>query len=190
MEQRINPLIRILTVLGIFALLALTSCNTEKKLAKAINKHGQKESVTYVVEKYPEYFKDFIVRDTVEVMLRDTITIEATTLDTLFIIDDQDGTYVAENEALKLQIQMLNGKLKAKVTGKPKEIIVEKLVEVPVEVDKPCPDTEIFYQDLSKMQLKHKTIQNVLAFSILFNVLLLAILAYAAYLHSKRQGIS
>jgi hypothetical protein len=189
MEQRINPLIRILTVLGIFALLALTSCNTEKKLAKAINKHGQKESVTYVVEKYPEYFKDFIVRDTVQVTVRDTIKIEKTVLDTTFTMAE-DGTLVAENEHLKFELTKLGDKYKAVLTGKPKEIIKEKIVNVPVEVDKPCPDTEIFYQDLSKMQLKHKTIQNVLAFSILFNVLLLAILAYAAYLHSKRQGIS
>lgn len=171
-------------------LIALTSCNTEKRLQKAINKHGQKESVTYVVEEYPEYFKNFIVKDTVQVTLRDTVKIEATTLDTLFIIDDQDGTYVAENDALKLQITKLNNQLSAKVLGKPKEIIVEKKVEVPVEVDRPCPDTEIFYQDLTKMQLKHKTVQNLLATSLIFNVLFLALLCYAAYLHSKRQGIS
>ena len=190
MNQRISPLIRILTVLGIFALLALTSCNTEKRLARAINKHGQKESVTYVVKEYPEYFKDFIVKDTVEVVLRDTVTVEATTLDTLFIIDEQDGTYVAENDALKLEIVKLNNKLQAKVTGKPKEIIVEKKVEVPVEIDRPCPDTAIFYQDLQKMELKHKTVLNMLVTSILFNVVFLGLLCYAAYLHSKRQGIS
>jgi hypothetical protein len=158
-------------------LIALTSCNTEKKLAKAINKHGQKESVTYVVKEYPEYFKDFIVRDTVQVTVRDTIKIEKTVLDTTFTMVE-DGTLVSENEHLKFELTKLGNKYKAVLTGKPKEIIKEKIVNVPVEVDRPCPDTEIFYQDVQKMELKHKTVQNLFMFSLLLNLIFLFVSLY------------
>lgn len=185
MENRINIKYRLGIVFIILTLLGLTACSTEKKLQKAINKHGQKESVTYVVENYPEYFKSFIVKDTVEVMLHDTVTIEATTLDTLFIIDDQDGTYVAENDALKLQITKLNNKLKATVLGKPKEIIVEKEVKVPVEVDKPCPDMITFYEDLNKTQVELKSKNNLIGILSVVSFIFLVLMTYFAYL-SKR----
>jgi hypothetical protein len=176
MKQILIKLGSILTLV----LIILTSCSTEKKLQKAINKHGQKESVEYVVKKYPEYFNNFLVKDTVEVLLKDTVIVEETFLDTIFVAD-VDGTYVAENESLKLQITKLNNKLKAKVNVKPKEIIVEKEIKVPVQIEKPCPDLQIFQNNITELNYKIKSQKKVINGSILFNIFLLLLVAFMLY---------
>ena len=176
MKQILIKLGSILTII----LIILTSCSTEKKLQKAINKHGQKESIEYIVKKYPEYFNSFLVKDTVEVLYKDTVFIKESSLDTTFIAD-LDGTYVAENQSLKLEITKLNNKLKAKINVKPKEIIVEKEIKVPVQIEKPCPDLDIFQKNIIELEYKLKNQHKVLIGFILFSILLLILLGLIVY---------
>jgi hypothetical protein len=180
---------RILNLLGItiaLILLVLTSCSTEKKLQKAINKHGQKESVGYIVNKYPEYFTSFSTVDTVTI--KDTVLIPTSELDTLFIIDEQDGTYVAENEALKLEVIKLNDKLKVKGTVKPKTITIEK--EVPVIVNKPCPDSFLQKDTIQALTLKLSNNKVKLKNYLIIIIILIITNLIGWYLvYRKRQGI-
>lgn len=164
----------------ILGLIILTSCSTEKKLQKAINKYGQKESVEYIVKKYPEYFNNYLVKDTVDVIIHDTIITQEIKLDTVFVFNE-DGTYTAENESLKLELTKLNNKLKAKVNVKPKEIIIEKKVEVPIQVEKPCPDLELFKSSVIALNYKIKSQKKIITGFVLFNIFLLILLGFIFY---------
>ena len=160
--------------------LLILSCNTQKQLQRAINKNGQKESIQYIVKKYPEYFNNFAVKDTISALLKDTVFLKEVVMDTTFVLET-DGTYVAENESLKLELSKLNNKLKAKVKGKPKEIIVEKEVKVPVEIEKPCPDLQIFQDEIVRLEYKNKSKNKVMVISIFMNILLFLALGYIFY---------
>jgi hypothetical protein len=116
----------------LFALL-LSSCSTEKKLSRAINKHGQKESVAFIVKTYPEYFKyeAQIVHDTVPVIITES------KVDTTFI--ELRDTITIQNEKIKVVLQKtdqgwnLSGSVKADT------------IFVPVQVECPpltCPDMD------------------------------------------------
>ncbi len=89
--------------------LLFISCSSEKKLHSAIQKHGIKESVGYVVTKYPEYFKQesITIHDTL--IKRDTITIEPKLYDFQAELDSLN-MFKFENEKLKLSINKNTGK--------------------------------------------------------------------------------
>jgi predicted small secreted protein len=112
----------------------LSSCNTQKALQKAINKNGQRESVAYVVAKYPEYFinteKTDTIRDTIKVV------VEKITHDTIIKLD---STFFFENKDLKLiLVRLSNGKIK--VRAEIKEKVILKPYEKVVKLYIPCPD--------------------------------------------------
>lgn len=158
----------------------ILSCNTQKQLQRAINKNGQKESIEYIVKKYPEYFNNFAVKDTISALLKDTVFLKEVVMDTTFVVET-DGTFVAENESLKLELTKLNNKLKAKVKGKPKEIIVEKEIKVPVEIEKPCPDLQIFQDEIVKLKYEEKAQKKAFRISLFFNILLFLLLGFIFY---------
>lgn len=166
----IDILIAIVVIVSLFfVLLAGTGCSTEKQLKKAINKHGQKESVAYVVFNYPEYFKQKNIRDTI----RDTLYIElpeANHTDTIknFIITEirkdtcliKAKTKTFENEFIKTVASVNNnGDLMLSITEKKKTIIAE--TERAVSYDcPPCADVEVLKSEIEK-QLKTKlTLRN------------------------------
>ena len=47
----------IYVVIGFIALFALSSCSSQKRLQRRIERHGIKESIGFITRKYPEYFK-------------------------------------------------------------------------------------------------------------------------------------
>ena len=159
--------------------LFITSCNSEKRLQRAINKHGQKESATYFVSYYPEYFKvESSIVDTT-IIIHDTILVKGgISIDTIFI-SPKDGTDVAfENEFLKMEILNLNGKLQLK--GKCKDRIITKIDTISIIV--PCP--EIICPDIPQViNNKKKSWLSELIISISFNLFMCLLVLY--YLISK-----
>lgn len=132
---------------------ALSSCNTQKSLQRAINKHGQKESIAYVVKKYPEYFKSTIIRDTIH----DTIEVVVPEYKYETVIEF-DSASVIENEKLKIEITRLkNGKISVKAKCKTDTIYYPNTKIVEVECP-PCPDADklTLQKDETDMQVLYK----------------------------------
>jgi hypothetical protein len=158
----------------------LLACNTEKRLQKAVNKHGQKESMEYMIKRYPEYFIDYTFTDTVLVPVIDTLKVPEITLDTLFI-PQPDGTFVAENESLKIQIYKLNNELRLKGTCKEREIIVEREVSVPVEVTKPCPELFLTKNTINSLEKEVIKYRNRFFTSLIISLFLILTIVYFVY---------
>lgn len=134
-------IVRLIIILFLFA-----SCNSEKQLQRAINKHGQKESAAYFVAKYPEYFKERIVHDTIHDTIPVLIPQETHNgeIDTCALNDlfTKNKTLQTEIDGLKLELYKKdNGTIGAKITTP------EKKINVPVEVTPSftcpsCPDID------------------------------------------------
>lgn len=130
--------------------LLIISCSSEKKLHRAIQKHGIKESVGYVVTKYPEYFKQESVTIHDTLIKRDTIIIEPKIFDFKSELDSLN-MFKFENEKLKLSINKNTGK--GKITIKYDTIFrVDTLYR-----DIKCP--EIICPDIDKLN-SHKSNKN------------------------------
>jgi len=128
-------------ILGIITILflTLTSCSSQKRLQRRIERHGIKESVGFVIQKYPEYFKakDTIIKDTIEV--HDTVTIKADTI-TAFLNDSSDF-YHYRSDSLSLVIDKLTGRVK--IVYKEKKVPITKTIYRNVPCPKTiCPDCE------------------------------------------------
>jgi hypothetical protein len=121
-------------VLGIITIvfLALTSCSSEKRLQRKIERHGIKESITFVTAKYPEYFKskDTIIHDTI--IKHDSIIVP--TIDTTVILSDSSNFYHYRSDSLTLLIDKLTGSVKIKI--KQRTIYLHDTITVVI----PCPE--------------------------------------------------
>jgi hypothetical protein len=122
----------------------LSSCSTQKKLKRSIERHGIKESIGFVVSNYPEYFRaeSVTVHDTIEI--HDTIIKEAFTIDTVIVTD----TFRFENERLKIELNRVTGTFRA--TVKHDTIFVNKTVPIAVK----CP--ELICPDVAKLEVKQR----------------------------------
>jgi hypothetical protein len=142
-QKEMKTLVRFFLIIISLALVAaMFSCSTEKKLHRAINKHGQKQSVAYIVANYPEYFRQSepqTVRDTV----RDTLEIirPEVSLDSTFA--HLADSLILENDKLRVAlIKTANG---WNLSGTAKADTVYYPVEYPVEIPCPtiiCPDID------------------------------------------------
>ena len=121
----------IFIALGIVAIFALSSCSSQKKLQRRIEKNGIKESITFITKKYPEYFKskDTIIKDTI--VIQDTIRIKADTV-TAFL-SDSSNFLTLNNDSISLTID--------KATNKIRIVYKERLVPITKVIYRsvPCP---------------------------------------------------
>lgn len=112
-------------------LLFLASCSSEKQLQRRVEKHGIKESIGFVVNKYPEYFKS---KDTT---IHDTTIIERVVkvpvIDTMVILSDSSNFYHYRSDSLSLLIDKLSGRVKIKI--KQRRIYIHDTIRVSI----PCP---------------------------------------------------
>jgi hypothetical protein len=128
-------------ILGIITILflTLTSCTSQKRLQRRIERHGIKESVGFVIQKYPEYFKgkDTVIHDTTIIEK----VVEVPTIDTTVILSDSSDFYHYKSDSLSLLIDKLTGSVKIKI--KQKRIYIHDTVSVAVPCPKIiCPDCD------------------------------------------------
>ena len=111
--------------------LALTSCSSEKKLQRRVERHGIKESIGFVINKYPEYFKtkDTIIYDTTIIER----SVEVPTIDTTVILSDSSNFYHYKSDSLTLLVNRLTGRVKIRL--KQRMVYVHDTVRVSI----PCP---------------------------------------------------
>lgn len=127
--------------IGIIAIVffALTSCSSEKRLQRRVERHGIKESIGFVIAKYPEYFKtkDTIIHDTTIIERR----VEVPIIDTTVILSDSSDFYHYRSDSLTLLINKLTGRVKIKI--KQRRVYIRDTVTVAVECPQIiCPDCD------------------------------------------------
>lgn len=121
------------------AFLALTSCSSEKKLQRRVERHGIKESIGFVIAKYPEYFKskDTIIHDTI--VKHDTIV--PPQLDTTLVLSDSSGFYHYKSDSLTLLVNKLTGRVK--LNYKPRIIYIHDTIPIMTKCPQIiCPDCD------------------------------------------------
>lgn len=126
--------------LGAVVIFLMSSCaSSQKRLQRKIERHGIKESVGFVIAKYPEYFKS---KDTI---IHDTLTIikEVTppTIDTTLVLSDSSNFWIHNSDSLSIIIDKLTGRLKLNI--KPRTIYLHDTITVATECPQIiCPDCE------------------------------------------------
>ncbi len=118
--------------LALTAIVLLASCSSEKKLQRRIERHGIKESIGFVVGKYPEYFKskDTTIHDTTIIER----LVEVPTIDTTVILSDSSNFYHYMSDSLSLLVNKLTGSVKIKI--KQRRVYIHDTITISV----PCPE--------------------------------------------------
>jgi len=121
----------IFIVTGLVAIVCMASCSSQKRLQRRVERHGIKESVSFVIQKYPEYFK---IKDTV---IHDTLikvdSVIVPTIDTTVILSDSSDFYHYKSDSLTLLVNKLTGRVKIKI--KQRTVYLHDTLTVSV----PCP---------------------------------------------------
>ena len=129
----------IFIILGIISIFFMASCSSEKRLQRRVERHGIKESVGFVIAKYPEYFKtkDTVIHDT---LIRfDSVIVPQ--IDTTVILSDSSNFWVHSSDSLTVLVNKLTGKLKMNI--KPRVIYLHDTTFVAVECPEIiCPDCD------------------------------------------------
>jgi hypothetical protein len=118
---------------------ALFSCSPEKRLAKAVKKHGPKEVAAHIITFYPEYIGtdtvrvDTIIEKVVEVLVPE---IRHDTVIEVKIEKEGIARFDYNDSKLWIKIRVVNGK--ANLEYLVKERTVKDTVHVPVTVKVPC----------------------------------------------------
>ncbi len=115
--KNLNSALLLLVVLSIFG------CSPDAKFQKAVNIYGQKESVKFITEKYPEYFLH--KRDTV----RDTVIIKEAKIDSGFSLLNLRDTIFIQKDRLVLKAYMKHDSVF--INAKCKTDTIYKLVQCP-----------------------------------------------------------
>lgn len=115
-------------------LLLLESCSTQKRLQRSIEKHGIKESISFVGAKYPEYFRtdSVTVHDTI--IRTDSIRIPG--VDVSVSLRDSLDWLVHESDSLRIAVNTKTGK--TRVVVEPRLIEVHDTIHIRTE----CPPIE------------------------------------------------
>jgi hypothetical protein len=130
--SNINKLFLIVLLAG------FTSCiSSQKRLQRRIEKHGIKESISFVSNKYPEYFesKDTVIHDTI--IKVDSVLIPD--IDTTVILSDSSNFYHYKSDSLTLVINKLTGRAEIHVKTKTVYFHDTTYVEIPCPEIK-CPE--------------------------------------------------
>jgi len=121
----------IFILLSITAMFFFCSCSSQKRLQRRVERNGIKESISFVIDKYPEYFKlkDTIIHDTTIIERR----VEVPTIDTTVILSDSSNFYHYKSDSLTLLVNRLTGRVKIRI--KQRTVYIHDTVTVSI----PCP---------------------------------------------------
>jgi hypothetical protein len=115
MKNPLNSLIATVVVL-LFIWLAFSSCNLEKmhnrQFQTAVNKYGQKESVKFITDAYPEYFV------TGKSMVKDTITNKGVSFDTTTTLEALHDTITIYKDKVTVREVFRNGGIYTSIKSK------------------------------------------------------------------------
>jgi len=134
-----KTIIFVLIGVVVIMFLALTSCSSEKRLQRRVERHGIKESIGFVINKYPEYFKtkDTIIYDTITI-IHEIIPPE---IDTTIVLNDSSGFWIHSSDSLTILVNKLTGRLKMNI--KPRIIYLHDTVTVTTKCPQIiCPDCD------------------------------------------------
>lgn len=166
---------KIVKILLISSVLFTSACSTEKKLHKAIQKHGIEESITYIVSTYPKYFEQeaITIKDTIYV---DKIIEVEKTYDFTATIDSLKSLYTFKNDKVTFKLDKKTNKVNFAI----KDSIVYKdtiinVVDCPTIV---CPDID---------KLPKGKDNNNLWYIILILIILILIFAIINLLKNKNK---
>ena len=126
-------------LLGSIALFLFSSCSSQKRLQRRIERHGIKESIGFVTAKYPEYFKskDTVIHDTTIIER----VVEVPTVDTSIVLSDSSNFWHHYSDSLQISLNKATGVLKFKYIQKPVYIHDTVTVSIPCP-QIICPDCE------------------------------------------------
>ncbi len=119
----------LLIAFALLMIFLMSSCSPEKRLLKAVNRYGQKESVALIASKYSQYFHSdstpvpLIIIDTVPYVLMSDTSFDYT------VLIQADSSTTLENKLLKVKVKRLADdyfRLKAELK--------EREIQVPVNV--------------------------------------------------------
>jgi hypothetical protein len=123
-------LMMILALIGLM-ILPFCSCNIEKRhqrqFQKAINKYGQKESVKFITDAYPEYFINE------KPVVKDTIINKAVNIDTSATLEALHDTITIYKDKVTVKEIYRNGVVYTSVKVKG-DTVIKYL---------PCPETKV-----------------------------------------------
>jgi hypothetical protein len=134
-------------ILGFLSIFFMSSCSSEKRLQRRVERHGIKESIGFVTTKYPEYFKskDTIIKDTI--IINDTIVLKADTI-TAFL-SDSSNFLTLNNDSISLTID--------KATNRIKIVYKERLVPITKVIYREVPCPKVICPDCDDLKDNTKT---------------------------------
>jgi len=138
----------IFITIGLSIVFLISSCaSSQKRLKRRIEKNGIKESISFVVLQYPEYFKS--VPDTVfeTITETDTILIKSDTINTVLI--DSNNVLLFSDSLVSIKVD--------KTTNKAKIVIKDRYVyrTDTISISLPCP--ELICPDTESLQSNIKS---------------------------------
>ena len=134
-----KELIKFLAITLCLSFLFFSCASSQKRLKRKIERHGIKESVSFVVLQYPEYFKSIHDTVTETVTVHDTIRIESDTITANLI--DSNGVLSFSDSLVSVKVDKVTNKVRVVV----KERYLYRTDTVSVSLPCPeliCPDTE------------------------------------------------
>ena len=135
---------------SIILIASLSSCiSSQKKLQRRIEKHGIKESISFVSNKYPEYFesKDTTIHDTI--IKVDSIIVPD--IDTTVILSDSSNFWHYKSDSLNLIINKLTGRTKIHIKTRTIYLTDTTFIEVPCPEIK-CPEIKDYTEEKRKFE--------------------------------------
>lgn len=117
----------------------MSSCSTEKRITKFLNKYGDKDVATQITIRRPDLFKPDTVR--IDSFIEKAVIVNVPEIihDTAFVKDTSNSCshFNYDDKNLSFKVSEKNGKTKVNYLIKKREIA--DTVKIHIYIEKPCP---------------------------------------------------